>query len=326
VLIAGLAGLTPGETATTSQWTAVGLAVLAVATARGASPLTMSWLREVSGIAALASVTVFAFTAEIARDVLGIGAVAIAVLATFLSLATWRRAPETVWLRPLIVLGVAANLEGLVIAFQMLQGPRLLVAVLLSIGVQAVAVGITLDRPGILAVGPPVIAAALILMISESAAGSTQWYTIPIGIGLLAEVEILRKARRTSDRDVKSTDILVLEWSGVGLLAAPPLIEMFTSGIWLGLMAFGVAGLLLLWAVVTRVRRRAVAAASLAIAAAILMLFAAAAGGAPDSAFFWIVAVGVGFAVTLVAALVEAYRTRKGHVMARVGEMMEGWE
>ena len=101
---------------------------------------------------------------------------------------------------------------------------------------------------------------------------------------------------------------------------------MFTTGIAFGLVAFGAAALLLAWAAATRVRRRAITAASVAVAASVLALFAAAAGGAPDSAFFWIVAIGIGFAVMLVAALIEAYRLKKGHVMARVDQLMEGWE
>jgi len=101
---------------------------------------------------------------------------------------------------------------------------------------------------------------------------------------------------------------------------------MFTSSLVYGLGAFGVAGAMLIWAIVTKVRRRAVAAASIAIAAAVLIIFAAAAGAAPQSAVFWILAGGIGLAVMLVAALVEAYRTRRGQVMVRLDHLMEGWE
>jgi hypothetical protein len=83
---------------------------------------------------------------------------------------------------------------------------------------------------------------------------------------------------------------------------------------------------MLIWAIVTKVRRRAVAAASIAIATAVLIIFAAAAGAAPQSAVFWILAGGIGLAVMLVAALVEAYRTRRGQMMVRFDRLMEGWE
>ncbi|NIW73802.1 MAG: hypothetical protein GWN08_00820 [Gemmatimonadetes bacterium] len=55
------------------------------------------------------------------------------------------------------------------------------------------------------------------------------------------------------------------------------------------------------------------------------MIAAAATVGAPDSAFWWIVAIGVGFAVMLVAALIEAYRSKKGRIMGRLNVLTEGW-
>jgi hypothetical protein len=170
------------------------------------------------------------------------------------------------------------------------------------------------------------VGVSFILAIAESVSGSAQWYTVPTALVLLAEVEILRKMRRDSGRARDAADALALEWAGLGLLAAPSLVEMFTTGLGFGLIALGIAATVLLWAIVTRVRRRAIASASLAVIAAAMLLVAAAAGAAPSSAFFWIVAAGVGFAVMLVAALIEAYRSRKGRTMARLNQLMEGWE
>ncbi len=325
VLTAALVGVRLGET-TMAIWAVVGAGVLTFSSARGAGPLRFAWLREASSVAGLAAVTLLAIGTDVADARLAIGVVGIAVLATFLSLSLWRRLPDSIWLRPLVVLASAANLEAAVFAVQSLPARGLVVAVLLSIGVQALAMGITLNRPVLLASGPPVIGAAFILMISENVGGSAQWYTVPIGLVLLTEVQILRKVLRDSAADVNGREVIMLEWLGVGLLGAPPLVEMFTTGIGFGFVAFGAAALVLLWGAVTRVRRRAIAAASLATAAAVLILFAAGAGSAPDSAFFWIVAVGIGFAVMLVAALIEAYRSKKGQLMARFDQIMEGWE
>ena len=324
-LTAAIVGASLGESVVT-VWASIGAGVLMLGSARGAAPLGLAWLREASGVAGLAAVTLLALGTDAADAVLALGVVGISVLATLISLSVWRRLPDSIWLRPLVVLASVANLEAAVFAVQSLPSRGLVVAVLLSIGVQALAMGITLDKPLLLASGPPVIGAAFILMISENVGGSAQWYTVPIGLVLLAEVEILRKVLRDSAAAVDGREVITLEWLGVGLLGAPPLVEMFTTGIGFGLVAFGAAVLVLLWAAVTRVQRRAVAAASLAIATFVLILFAAAAGGAPDSAFFWIVAVGIGFAVMLVAAFIEAYRSKKGQVMARFDQLMEGWE
>ena len=308
-----------------SFWIAGGFGVLAIGTARGAEPLSLSWLRTTSTLVGLAAITSLAFAIELDDVGVTLTVLAVAVLATSASLWLWRKNPDSVWMTPLIVLGVFANLEAAGFALNSPDAADLLVAVLFSIGIQAIAIGLTLDRAGVLAIGPPVIGIAFILMIGESVSGSAQWYTVPIGLVLLSEVEILRKVRKASGGDMNGAEVMVLEWAGIALLSAPPLVEMFTSAIIYGLVAFGIAGLLLAWAILTMVRRRAITAAALAVGTAVLILFAAAAGGAPDSAFFWIVAVGVGFAVSLVAALVEAYRSKKGHIMARVDQLMEGW-
>jgi hypothetical protein len=228
--------------------------------------------------------------------------------------------------RPLAILAALANLQAVWLALKALPEGTLPAAVLLSIGVQVLALGFIRNSARILAVGPPLIGLSFVLVAAGSVSGTAQWYTVPAALVLLAEVEILRKLRRDTRREPAATDALVLEWAGIGLLAAPSLAEMFTTGLGYGLVAFGVAGAVFLWAVVTRVIRRAIAAASLAVAAAVLLVVAAAAGAAPDTAFFWIVAAGIGFAVMLVAALVEAYRSRKGRTMTRLSELMEGWE
>ena len=315
-----------GEPTVAGYWVAGGLGFLAIGSARAAQPLVLTWLREASVIAALGSLSFLSFTAGWPEVWFAISVVVLGASSTFLSLAIWNRFPDSAWLRPLIVFGIAANLEAFGLAVDAWPARSLLVAILLSVGVQGVAVGLSRDRPGLLSAGPPLIGVAFILAISESISGSPQWYTAPIGVVVLSELEILRKVRRDRGDGLDRPDVLALEWAGIGLLVAPALVEMFSSGISYGLVAFAGAAACLLWAIVTRVRRRAVAAASIAIASAVLMIFAAAAAGSPESAFFWIVSVGVGFAMMLVAALVEAYRSRRGHLMMRIDQLMEGWE
>jgi hypothetical protein len=307
-------------------WVSAELALLAIGAARGARPLEVGWLREGSAVAALLSLNRFAGAAGWPDELFAPGVAVLAALATFGALALWRRRPGSSWVRPLAVLAVISNLEALFLVNIAWPQRALLVAVLLSIGVQVLAVGAARNSPGILALGPPLVGLSFILAIAESASGTAQWYTVPIALVLLAEVEILRKMRRDGGREMDAADALALEWAGLGLLATPSLVEMFTTGLGFGLLALGIAAAVFLWAIVTRVRRRAIGSASLAVIAAVMLLVAAAAGAAPASAFFWIVAAGIGFAVMLVAALVEAYRSRKGRTMARLNQLMEGWE
>jgi hypothetical protein len=226
---------------------------------------------------------------------------------------------------PLVVLAVVINLETIFFARQAWPDRAMAVAVLISIGVQSIAIGTSRSLPSVLALGPPAVGLAFILAVGEGVSGNALWYTVPIALVLLAEVEILRATRRAAGAP-PGQDAVVLEWVGIGLLATPPLVEMFTNSLIYGLVAFATAGVILIWAVLTKVRRRTVTAACLALATAVLMIFAAASAAAPESAAFWILAGGIGFAVMLVAALVEAYRTRRGQVMSRLDQLMDGWE
>jgi hypothetical protein len=303
-----------------------GIGALALASARGSDALRYPWLRDLSGLAGLGSYSLVTVGAEVEDVVIALGVVAISLAATTAFLALWHQRPESVWLRPLAILGIAASIEALFLAVGALPDRALLVTVLLAVGVQALAAGLTVKETVLLASAPPLIGVAFLLAVGEYASGSAQWLTAPIGVVLLAEVEIWRMQRKAAGESLTTPEVIVPEWVGIGLLGGPPLVEMFTNTVLYGLAAFAVAALCLVWAAATRVKRRTIAAGSLAVGTSVLILFAAAAGSAPDSAFFWLVAIGVGFAVRLVAALVEAYRSRKGRVMTRIGSLMEGWE
>ena len=305
---------------------AAGLGLAAFGSARAAKPLGVGWFREGSALAVLGSVSFLCLAIGWTDVGFAVLIVVLGAASTFLSLAIWHRLPSSAWRNPLIVFGVAANLEASALAVRAWPARSLPIALLLSVGVQAVAVGLSRDRPGVLSGGPPLIGAAFVLAMSESLSGSAQWYTLPIGLVVLSELEILRKVRRDRDDILNRPDALALEAAGVGLIVGPALVEMFTSGIVYGLVAFAAAAFCLLWAIVTRVRRRVIAAASIAIAASVLMIFAAAAAGSPESAFMWIVAVGAGFTMMLIAAVVEAYRSKRGHLMTRFDQLTVGWE
>ena len=305
---------------------ALGLALVALAWGLGAGSLRLAWLRDGSGLWLLGAMSVAGLAADLAASTLATALVVSGATATFLALAVWARRPESPTLRGLIVFGGAATVEALVFAIDALPDQTLLVAVILSAGIQAVSVGLYQDRVPLLAAGPPLIGIAVVLAIGEGTTGSAQWYTVPAGLVVLSELEVLRRVRRRQGKPTDTIDVLILEWSGIALIALPSLIEMFRAGLAFGAIAFLAAGAVFLWAVATKIRRRAVAAAALALASAVLFLFAAAASSAPASAYLWIVGVGAGSAVMLVAGLVEAYLSKKGHVMLRLDQLTEGWE
>jgi hypothetical protein len=307
-----------------AAWPAFGLGLVAVGSARGAQPLAVGWLREASGVLALTSLTLMINAAEWSEFGFAVSLVVASSVATVTALKLWTSRPESAWIRPLGAMWAFATLEALVLVVRVWPARGLLVALLLSVGIQASAVGRISDRLLASAAGPPLLGAGFLFAIWESVSGSVQWYTVPLGLVVLAEVEIFRRLRHRAGPD--GLEIVAVEMAGLGLVAAPALVEMFTAGLPFGLVAFGVAAACFIWAILTRVRRRVVAAAAIALVTAVLLIFAAAASQAPGSAFVWVVAVGVGFSVMLVAALVESYRSKKGRLMSRLDQLMTGWE
>ncbi|MGH8871526.1 MAG: hypothetical protein ACRDWS_06095 [Acidimicrobiia bacterium] len=305
---------------------AIGLALLALGLARGAIALGVEPLRIASLLAGLIALNLVAHAAAWPDGPFATGLVLLATGAGSIMLWLWRRRPGSPWSIPLAVLAAAVNLETIYFAVEASPTRPLGVAVLLSIAVNALSVGLVRSLPGALALAPPAVGLAFIVGVGESVGGSAQWITVPVAVVLLIEVEILRWMRLGAGVDPNRTDTLVMEAAGIGLLAAPGLVEMFTRTAVYGLVVFGVAVAVMLWAIVSKVRRRLIAAASIATATAVLLIFAVAAAAAPGSALVWIVAAGIGFALLLVTGLVESYRSRRGRVMLRLYGAMEGWE
>jgi len=326
--VGAAAAVAVGVDAVLPAWLAVsaGLALVSLALARGAAPLAWPPMRQLSGVVLVAAVAGLGYAVDASGAEMATAMIMLGVAATAGGLwLTWSR-PHSKWRNPSALLGVTAT--GAAVAFAVVglpdRGP--IVLVLLGVGVQLIAAGIILEQPVVLSLGPPVLLAAWLGVAGEAVAGRALWFTVPIALTLLAEVDVVRWTRRRAKQPVATTQLLALEYLAIGLLGVVVLVEMFGTSATYALLGFLVAAGLLLWAAATRVRRRALAAGVLATVTAVLAIFAAAAAQAPPSAFFWIAAAGTGFAVMLSMAMVEAYRSKTGSVMLRFDQLMEGWE
>ncbi len=309
----------------TGFFVAGGLAAVAISASRATEALRWNGLRDTAGLSALGTAIVLVLAFGFSESVLGVVAAVGATFTAFVALIVWRRSPGSLWIRPVILTAAAAN--GIAAGIALTRASDdLWVTVLFSVGVQLVAIGLVLSDPRVLAGGPPVLALGFVLAVAESVSGSAQWLSIPAGLVLLAEAEIFRLLALPSGKSLDLRTFAILEWIGLGVLAAPPFVEMFTVSLFVSLIALAVGVVTFFWGVATRVRRRVLSAVALVVATLVMTVFAAAAQGAPDSAFFWIVAIGIGFAVMLVAGLGEAYRSKKGRAMTRFYQLMEGWE
>jgi hypothetical protein len=326
--VAVAAVIAPWAPSPRPAWLAVaaGVALLAVAAARGPDPLRLGWLRELSGVLGLVALTVVGHALGTPAVTVAGVAVAVGVVATLVTVGRWRRDATSPWLRPLAVLGVAATAEAALLAIALQPRRDVLVAVLLGAALQCAAVGLTLRQPAVLSLAPALALGAWFGIVIEGLAGNVLWYSTPIAVVLLAEVDVGRWGRRLTAHEPGTRALLLFEAVGIALLGVAPLTNLFTHGLGAAMLAVGLAVGLLVWGVVTRVRRRVVAGVALATATAVLTIAAVAAGRAPASAEVWIVTAGVGVAVMLVVGLVEASRSRAGRMLRRLEQLTAGWE
>ena len=179
------------------------------------------------------------------------------------------------WIEAVLIAGIAATGIAVPIAAAELPATELIVMILLAVGGQAIAYGIVFDRQALVALGPPALGLAAIMLVAESASGSALWFTVPIAVVMLAEADILHRMTVNDRGEQRSIALLILEWSGVALLGLPPLVEMFATGIVFGLVGFAFAVGLLMWALLTKVKRRVLAACVVATLSTMLTLAAA---------------------------------------------------
>jgi hypothetical protein len=323
-----VAGSEAVATDTRGMWwlVAAGLAFTTIATATGSRAIDIARLRSGSGIPALGALGAALLALDVSPFGIGVAMTTVASVATLFSVVLVSRHHNSSWIETGVITGIAATLLAVPIAITGYPATELVVLILVVIGGQAIAYGIVFKRQMLIAAGPPVLGLAAIALAVESASGSALWYTVPVAIVMLAEADLLQPMLSNDSNDRRSLALLILEWSGVALIGIPPLIEMFRTNVAFGLVGFALAVGLMAWALLTKVKRRVLAACVVATSSTMLSLAAAAASNVQDSAGFWIVGGGIGFSIMLIAGFVEAYRSRSGALMRRLGDLMEEWE
>jgi hypothetical protein len=305
---------------------ATGLAFTTIAAATGSRAVGVPRLRSGSGIPALGAVAAALFASGVSPFGIGVALTISASVVTLLSAVLATRRRQSVWLEMGVITSMVATMLAVPISLIEYPATELIMLILVVVGGQAIAYGMVFERQPLVAVGPPFLGIAAIVLAVESASGVALWYTVPIAVVMLVESDILRPIVRGDSDNRGSLGLVILEWSGVALLGLPPLIEMFRTNIAFGLLGFGLAVGLMAWALLTRVKRRVLAACVVATSSTMLSLAAATASNVDDSAAFWILGAGVGFSIMLIAGFVEAYRSRSGALMRRLGDLMEEWE
>jgi hypothetical protein len=316
-----------------------GIALLACAAGLAASPLGLPALRPASGLLAFAAVQVLLAAGRAAPARWALATMALAVAATAGCLAWWRQArtPEraahaarwasgTSWLAALVPLAGAAGVGALVAAG--IDGRRgLFAAALLVLGLEAAAGSLVLGRPWLGRLAPPLACGAWLELTAEAIGGDPQWLTVPVGLTLLAVVELTRGQRRRAGRPLDQ-QLRLLDHAGMLLLVGAALVQTVTSATAYGLVA-GLLGIALCaWGAVTKVRRRVVVGSVTLLLALFGMIAVPVAQLVPQfhGAALWIVLTVVGLALVVVAISLEQGQARLASAAGRIDRLLRGWE
>ncbi len=303
-------------------------ASFAVGAAMAARPLGIRALREASALLAAGAGLLIGYAREVEPGPLTGWWAAAAIASTLALLGLWRARPSSPWIAPLGLLGGSASIVTIVVAASALPRRDLLEVALSVAGIQTATLGIALRRPEPLYASPLLFCGAWMLFASEALAGEAQWFTVPIGIALLAVVGIARAARRHEPEPLMPPALLGLEYLGMALVVGDGLVESITRSPSRGLfaLAFGVG--LAVWGALTRVRRRAAFGAGAAVLGVALMVGGPIARLAPrvKGPALWVVLAAAGVVLIAIATGLERGRAKVATAIRRLDILMEGWE
>jgi hypothetical protein len=328
VIAAAAALAMPQVPADAGRLVAAGLAAAALGCGLAAGPLRIPLLREFAAAGTVAAGLAWAYGISAGPDVLTWGAVGSGLAASGLVLTPWLRRGAAVWVRPALIVSVAATGVALYAGLAALPDRDLLIPAFVLAGVLAVALAVGLRRPALAAVTPIPLAAAWLTYASQALTGQPQWFTVPLGAALLAVAVLLRSARRAEHRPAATADVISLEVSGMGLVVAASLVQSVTRGPLDALIGTGLGLAIAGWGALTQVRRRlfggiiAVVASLLLLIVVQLVPVVASRGGVT----IWLVLAGAGVAAILAAALLDKTRSAIRRGATRLTELTRDWE
>jgi len=311
---------------------AAGLALYASGAASAAQALGRSWLRESAAAIAVASLATALYDWQPAVEQSVTIAVGAALASLVASLGIWRSRPTSEWLRPLAVSASLASAGAIFLALAAWPNRGPLIITLLVIGAEATAVGLTLRHPTPLYAAPVVVCAAWLLFATDALRGNPNWLTSPIGLAILATVELARWNRRLGEPRgnamVIRNGLLVLEYTGMAFLVGAALVQTVFVSVWYGLLGVALGVALVGWAAFTRVRRRTEVGGGVVLLSLFLMLTVPVVRVIPQfrGIALWVSVVAIGILLLVVATTVEQSRARVRAGIQRLDRLMAGWE
>ncbi len=306
---------------------AAGLALWAVALGLAARPLEVPGLRHGAVLAAAAAGWALGWAWQVtATDVVG-AALSAGLLLTVIGLALWALR-ASVWAGPAALGAALANTVGVVAATGGLPDTTLLAIALAAAGAQAIAAGVVTRTATFFYVGLPTLLGAWLAFAADALAGDPNWFTVPIGLTVIATVDVARGDRRRRGLDPAPAEVVLADVAGMALLTGAALVEIVTSSIGYGAVAMIAGTVLTAYGVATRVRRRCYFGAGVAALAALLMVTVPLVEIVPRfrGVALWAVVAAIGAALIVTATYLEQGKTKVQAGIRRLEELMGGWE
>ncbi|WP_024287954.1 hypothetical protein [Cellulomonas sp. KRMCY2] len=335
VLVTAVAALTSersevvsGAAVEPSGWVLLGLlgVVLGLVAATGA--LRLPWLRDLAAAVVLAGLMMSFQVGDAAPATqLTVLAAVAAVLAAG-TLALSFLSPGSPLARPCAELGggaaVVAVLTGLVPAPDI----GLLAPALAAVTVQAAAIGVAQRSVGLQMLAPALACTSWVLFVKAAIDGGPSWYTVAVGLALLAITAVWRRDRRARGRDAAGPEVVALELAAIAFLVGASFTQAVTQSIVHALVAAGFGVAVAGWGVLTRVRRRVATGAVVVLTALVVLVAVPLVALLPawGGAGLWLLIAGVGLLAVLIATMIERGRTAVRTTIGRVSSLTAGWE
>ncbi|HWS46238.1 MAG TPA: hypothetical protein VN636_10285 [Acidimicrobiia bacterium] len=325
--VTALAGTGESYIGSPSYAVSCALAATAFAAAVSAAPLHYRWLRELSALSFIAAVAYAGGGAQVGSQEAVIAAAILAVAASAGAVVMHRLHRAAEWVRPvtlIAVFGGAATVEAAA-----LTSTSAMVLALLVVGSQLAAFGVGFHRTALVMCAPAFAVGAWVLFAQEALGGNPQWYTVPFGLALIVIAEIGRADRRASGLSPVSGELLVLEYAGMAFLVGAALLQTITTSLAYALVAIVLGVAISLWGMLTHVRRRALfgtAATALAVLLTIIVPMVRTAPQWRHGAALWLILATVGLLAIVIAALLERGIAGVRRALARLDELIKGWE
>jgi hypothetical protein len=285
-------------------------------------------LRETSAVLLVAAGGIAAWSVDLGTTAVVVAAAAVGLGAVTLAaaLGAWRTASP--WLRPAVLFAALASAVAIGAACTALPDRDLLVPALAVAGLEAAALGLVLRRFELLTASPILLCASWLTFASEALAGQPQWFTVPVGITVLAVEGFLRAAVRAREWHGADASLRAVDYVGMALVVGAALAQTVVESPAYGLAGIAFGSALAAWGAVTRVRRRALFGAAAVGLSALLMLAVPLAELVPqlEGAALWATVAALGLVAIVVAALLEQGRRRVRSTVARIDELTRDWE